>query len=223
MVEVRGSGVRATPKSLALLLISLLATDSLSETEAKTKIVANFKSATKRCPLTGKKTFAGAVTAVLASEDLAKQARWLEVARGGSKSYAHISYPPDERDERMVSPVETRSSNREATSPNRAMATWVRPKKSQFGFMGAIGQSPLVLQASLNLPLDEYARALKERQMRGNITRRGKSSWRLKFDDPIGCERRTRYVTVKGTKRDAERELARFFIRRGSRLSRRTI
>ena len=45
--------------------------------------------------------------------------------------------------------------------------------------------------------------------MRGNITRRGKSSWRLKFDDPIGCERRTRYVTVKGTKRDAERELAR--------------
>jgi integrase len=45
--------------------------------------------------------------------------------------------------------------------------------------------------------------------MRGNITRRGRSSWRLKFDDPIGCDRRTRYVTVKGTKRDAERELAR--------------
>jgi hypothetical protein len=45
--------------------------------------------------------------------------------------------------------------------------------------------------------------------MRGNITRRGKSSWRLKFDDPIGGERRTRYVTVKGTRRDAERELTR--------------
>jgi len=45
--------------------------------------------------------------------------------------------------------------------------------------------------------------------MRGNITRRGKSSWRLKFDDPIGCGQRTRYVTVRGTKRDAERELAR--------------
>jgi integrase len=27
--------------------------------------------------------------------------------------------------------------------------------------------------------------------------------------DPIGCQRHTRYVTVKGTKRDAERELAR--------------
>jgi integrase len=45
--------------------------------------------------------------------------------------------------------------------------------------------------------------------MRGNITRRGKSSWRLKFDDPISGERRTRYVTVKGTRRDAERELTR--------------
>jgi integrase len=45
--------------------------------------------------------------------------------------------------------------------------------------------------------------------MRGSITRRGKSSWRLKFDDPVGQERRTRYVTVRGNKRDAERELAR--------------
>ena len=46
--------------------------------------------------------------------------------------------------------------------------------------------------------------------MRGNITRRGKSSWRLKFDlgtDPATGERRTEYVTVKGTKKDAEKEL----------------
>src|SRR5262245_35316940 len=47
--------------------------------------------------------------------------------------------------------------------------------------------------------------------MRGNITRRGKSSWRIKFDvghDASG-ERRIRYVTVNGTRKDAERELAR--------------
>ena len=50
--------------------------------------------------------------------------------------------------------------------------------------------------------------------MRGNnITRRGKSSWRLKFDverDPLTGKRQTRYVTVRGKRRDAERELARF-------------
>jgi hypothetical protein len=40
--------------------------------------------------------------------------------------------------------------------------------------------------------------------MRGNITRRGRRSWRLKFDvDTISGARRIRYVTVKGTRRDA--------------------
>jgi integrase len=48
--------------------------------------------------------------------------------------------------------------------------------------------------------------------MRGNITRRGKSSWRLKFDaerDVVTGKRQTRYVTVRGKRLDAERELAR--------------
>ena len=47
--------------------------------------------------------------------------------------------------------------------------------------------------------------------MRGNITRRGKNSWRLKFDvgaDEFG-HRKTRYVTVKGKRQDAQRELTR--------------
>jgi integrase len=47
--------------------------------------------------------------------------------------------------------------------------------------------------------------------MRGCITRRGKKSWRLKFDldRDLSRERRVRYVTVKGTRKDAETELAR--------------
>lgn len=49
--------------------------------------------------------------------------------------------------------------------------------------------------------------------MSGNITRRGISSWRLKYEagerDPITGKRQTRYVTVRGTKRDAQRELIR--------------
>ena len=45
--------------------------------------------------------------------------------------------------------------------------------------------------------------------MRGNITRRGKNSWRLKFDVGIdgAGKRQTRYVTVKGKRQDAQREL----------------
>jgi hypothetical protein len=48
--------------------------------------------------------------------------------------------------------------------------------------------------------------------MRGNITRRGTSSWRLKFDvgtDPATGKRLTRFVTVRGKRQDAERELVR--------------
>jgi hypothetical protein len=46
--------------------------------------------------------------------------------------------------------------------------------------------------------------------MRGNITRRGKRSWRIKFD--VGADergnRQIRYVTVRGKRCDAEAELA---------------
>jgi integrase len=42
--------------------------------------------------------------------------------------------------------------------------------------------------------------------MRGNITRRGKSSWRIKFD--VGADdqgkRKIRYVTVTGKRAKAE-------------------
>jgi integrase len=48
--------------------------------------------------------------------------------------------------------------------------------------------------------------------MRGNITRRGKNSWRLKFDIPadfLTQERKTVFVTVRGTRQQAQQELTR--------------
>jgi integrase len=49
--------------------------------------------------------------------------------------------------------------------------------------------------------------------MAGNITRRGTHSWRIKFEagerHPATGKRQTRYVTVNGTKKDAQRELIR--------------
>lgn len=47
----------------------------------------------------------------------------------------------------------------------------------------------------------------------GNITKRGRTSWRLKFEggprDPQTGKRKIEYVTFRGTKRDAQVELAR--------------
>jgi len=47
---------------------------------------------------------------------------------------------------------------------------------------------------------------MKRRQ--GNITKRGKDSWQIKFDVPsVDGKRRQRYATVRGTYRDAQRKL----------------
>jgi integrase len=49
--------------------------------------------------------------------------------------------------------------------------------------------------------------------MTGNITRRGAHSWRLKYEggarDPVTSKRATRYVTMRGTKKEAQVELTR--------------
>jgi hypothetical protein len=87
-----GSGVLATPKSAAILLISLVATANLSEVENKTKIAANLKSTTQRCPVTGERTLAKALTAVLSNRELSKRASALWVERGGPESYAAIAF-----------------------------------------------------------------------------------------------------------------------------------
>jgi hypothetical protein len=87
-----GSGVPATSKTLAMLLISAVATSSLSETEEQTKLVANLKSASGRCPFTGKKTFAAALTEVLNSPPRMNSARWIDVERRGKAVTARIHF-----------------------------------------------------------------------------------------------------------------------------------
>ena len=48
--------------------------------------------------------------------------------------------------------------------------------------------------------------------LRGNITRRGKTSWRLKFDVGVDAagKRLIEYETVRGTKKDAQEAVARY-------------
>jgi len=62
-----GSGVHAAPYPVALLLVAVLATDSLSETAEKVKIFAPAESteADGHCTLTGEPTFVEAVASVL--------------------------------------------------------------------------------------------------------------------------------------------------------------
>jgi hypothetical protein len=50
---------------------------------------------------------------------------------------------------------------------------------------------------------------------RGHIRRRGRRSFELKYDidaDPLTRRRRVRYVSFKGSRREAEQELARLIV-----------
>jgi DNA-binding IscR family transcriptional regulator len=76
-----GSGVRGTPESMALLLISLLATGSLSDVVLSTRIFANLENKEGSCPLTGTRTFVEAVTAILASKELAQKITAINVSQ----------------------------------------------------------------------------------------------------------------------------------------------
>lgn len=47
--------------------------------------------------------------------------------------------------------------------------------------------------------------------MRGHVLKRSKGCWTIVLDlerDPVTAERRQKWLSVKGTKRDAERKLA---------------
>ena len=85
----RGTGVAATPHALAMLMISLVATGSLTETAKMTRVFANLKSVLGACPLTGKRTFGAALTAVLESS-LIERVHSIESKHGWKEYSANI-------------------------------------------------------------------------------------------------------------------------------------
>ncbi|SRR5713101_6215474 len=70
-----GSGVRATPESVAMLLIGVLASPSLSEAGPAARLIANARPGypKHKCPLTGATTFAGVLAKVLSDESISKR------------------------------------------------------------------------------------------------------------------------------------------------------
>jgi hypothetical protein len=67
-----------------MLLISVLASSSLSEVEEWSRIIARMRAEFGVCPFTGKKSFADALAAALTSKNLNR----IQVERSASKSWA---------------------------------------------------------------------------------------------------------------------------------------
>jgi hypothetical protein len=86
-----GSGVRTTAESVAILLISVLSTDSLTEAETRSADIANATPlGGGRCPLTGMQSFRDAIASLLTSA--ARSARVIEISVSRTASRAVIHY-----------------------------------------------------------------------------------------------------------------------------------
>jgi hypothetical protein len=76
-----GSGVRATVHNVTKLLLSTLATDSLSEIAEKTRKLAALKQVDGKCPFTGEPRLQNALERILASPELSRSVAGIAVWR----------------------------------------------------------------------------------------------------------------------------------------------
>lgn len=130
-----GSGVKATPESVAMLLISMLAPGGLAQTHLEAKAIAKLESEGEACRLTGKKTFKASLSAILADEGLARYVGAIRADRAGTRFGAKISWP----------------SRYESDHPD-----------SYFGFAVWHRAEPMRIATHLYLPFDKIARSLRE-------------------------------------------------------------
>ena len=92
-----GSGVSADEDSLAVLLISILSHDLLTEAQA-TKFYCELISPQNKCPITGAKTFRKALSTILANPVLPAKKILVEVMRG-FEPHADVSLFNEELEE----------------------------------------------------------------------------------------------------------------------------
>lgn len=77
-----GSGVKATPESIGMLLLSFLGTEGPAGTAEKTAALAQLSpSDGDRCPLTGQRSLIDAIVSILRSESLGRKVEDLTVSR----------------------------------------------------------------------------------------------------------------------------------------------
>jgi hypothetical protein len=109
-----GSGVRVTAPSVALLLICVLATDNLSETEARVRAIGQARPiGRKRCPYTGMLDFCNALVAILWGTG--KAAGVIEVSVSRTADRASFKYRDNSGDVKVSEFSGTRSDERRIT------------------------------------------------------------------------------------------------------------
>jgi hypothetical protein len=75
----RGSGVRATPESIAMLTIGMLASVNLADVGPLARSFSEAGSIASKCPLTGAKTLHAALSRILSDDSVAKRVNGISV------------------------------------------------------------------------------------------------------------------------------------------------
>jgi hypothetical protein len=75
----RGSGVRATPESIAVLTIGMLASVNLADVGPLARSFSGAGSIASKCPLTGAKTFRAALSRIFSDDSIAKRVNGITV------------------------------------------------------------------------------------------------------------------------------------------------
>jgi hypothetical protein len=84
-----GSGVRADARTVAMLVISMMTTDSLAAAPERTRDIARCKAWGGACPLTGAADFAGAMTAIMERPGLAGRVAGVAVSRTSARAWVY--------------------------------------------------------------------------------------------------------------------------------------
>lgn len=134
-----GSGVRASPETVAQFLIGLLTNASIEENVPLARSLGNARSTYGQCPLTGAKRFKDALANVLGSEAQAKRVRLVEL--GVTIGQAAIEY--------------------DGTPASAGPEKWAADRPKSSGFVGTSPKrSPLHFNASI--PADTLLAIAKE-------------------------------------------------------------
>ena len=76
-----GSGVKVSVPAVSLLILSVLATDSLAEIDTTVRVLGAARAETKSCALTGGIEFGQSLEIVLAQASTARRISWIQVVR----------------------------------------------------------------------------------------------------------------------------------------------
>jgi hypothetical protein len=132
----RGSGVRATSESVAMLTIGMLASVNLADVGPLARSFSEAGSIASKCPLTGAKTFHAALSRIFSDESLSERVSGISVQVNAGRAAIGFDGSDSERDMNLVSlksALESRGAKKIKVSPEPTSSIFSTQKHEERG------------------------------------------------------------------------------------------